>query len=284
MRPAGMRMRLGRLKQNANAVLTALGLRRKGFYSPYDGIARANWTVEPYPEVASLLARQRPVFEDFLARMKRQEARLLASQDDPEGPDWTSRWLSPLDCAVVYTGIAEFRPASVIEIGAGNTTHHMCRAVADHALPTRITCIDPAPRVDLGGFGVTLLKRPLSVADVDLFRRLAPGDAILIDSSHLLQQGFDVDILFNRGFPVLKPGVLVHLHDVFLPYGYPPDWETLRYNEQNALIGWLLSGSFEVLFAAHYVWRDMQDALAECCPGLPLRSKANGGSFWVRKT
>ena len=44
--------------------------------------------------------------------------------------------------------------------------------------------------------------------------------------------GTDVDFLLNRILPALPAGVLVHVHDVFLPDDYPADWEWRGYNEQ----------------------------------------------------
>ena len=61
---------------------------------------------------------------------------------------------------------------------------------------------------------------------------LAPGDVLSIDSSHILMPGTDVDILLNRVLPALPAGVLVHIHDVFLPDDYPPAWSWRGYNEQ----------------------------------------------------
>jgi hypothetical protein len=123
----------------------------------------------------------------------------------------------------------------------------------------------------------------LEPSDVERIADLEAGDILFIDSSHFMQQGFDVDILFNRGFPALRKGVIVHVHDVFLPYGYPKGWEWLRFNEQLALVGWVVSGYFDTLFATQYVWRDMAEDLRNVCRSIRPASRGDGGSLWLQK-
>lgn len=275
-------MNVNTLKFRANQALTGLGLRNKGFYSPYDYLDSVDWDEAHYPAIRHLFDRRVQSFRAFLDQMDDLEASLVGLAADPDGPQLNSRFLSPLDAASVYTAMVRYRPARVLEIGSGNTTHFMARAIADHDLPTRITCVDPEPRLDITGLDVDFQRRVLNRGDVDLIASLEPGDVLFIDSSHFMQQGFDVDILFNSGFPALKPGVIVHVHDVFLPYGYPSHWEWLRFNEQMALVGWLVSEFFEPLFAAHYVLRDMADDLADVCRSLGLHHGC-GGSLWMQK-
>lgn len=75
----------------------------------------------------------------------------------------------------------------------------------------------------------------------------------------------------------------MHVHDIFLPFGYPSTWKPHRFNEQMALIGWLASGDFDVIFASHFVWRTMPDELRAICAPLDLASPENGGSLWMIK-
>jgi hypothetical protein len=95
----------------------------------------------------------------------------------------------------------------------------------------------------------------------------------------------DVDIEFNRIFPALAPGVLVHVHDIFLPFDYPPAMQGWCYSEQNALIGWIVSGFFEVVFPAHYVRRvhagHVEERLGRHFPPLARRG---AGSIWLRRS
>ena len=271
------------MKCRTNQLLTGLGIRRKGFYSPYDHTRDADWDVPAYPHIKAQFDRLQNRFGSFLAEIDSNELFFLRLARSDDAHLLTSRFLSALDACVVYTGIASFKPKRVLEIGSGHTTHFITRAIADHGLDTKVTCIDPKPRCEIERLPVTFERRVLDRSDVERIADLEPGDVLFIDSSHFMQQGFDVDILFNRGFPALKPGVNVHVHDVFLPYGYPKHWEWLRFNEQLSLIGWLISGYFDVTFATQYVWRDMTDDLRQVCKTFRPDRHGDGGSLWLRK-
>ena len=271
------------MKCRTNQLLTGLGIRKKGFYSPYDHAHVADWDVPAYPHIKEQFDRLQNRFGSFLAEIDANERFFLALARSEDAGILTSRYLSALDAMVVYTGIASFKPRRVLEVGSGHTTHFITRAIADHGLSTKVTCIDPKPRCEIARLPVSFERRVLDGSDVDRIAELEDGDVLFIDSSHFMQQGFDVDILFNRGFPALRPGVIVHVHDVFLPYGYPKRWEWLRFNEQLALVGWVISGYFETLFATQYVWRDMADDLRQVCKSFRPDLKGDGGSLWLRK-
>ncbi len=269
-------------KQRANYILTALGLRQKGFFTPYNYLSTIAPTSPPYPEVFDLIERSKPNYAQFLSVMAKHEVFYLKTASGSIVPNWNSSYLSPLDAACLYSFVAHFKPARIVEIGSGNTTMFMCRAIADHGLTTNVTCIDPQPRIAIDGLPVEYQRRTLSIADVSSMANLKAGDFLFIDSSHILQPDFDVDIILNRILPRLRPGVIVHFHDIFLPFSYPKDWTHRRFNEQNGLIGWLLAGLLEPIFASHYVWREMSTELDAICKSFPLNTKANGGSLWLK--
>jgi predicted O-methyltransferase YrrM len=271
------------LRRRISFIMTSLKLWKKGFFTPYYYLDDTDWDIEAYPQILELFKSKQLEFNDFLAKIAANADHLLRSKNSPDGPKWESRFISPLDGASIHTFVGAYRPPRIIEIGSGNSTHFMARAITDMGLSTRILCIDPMPRVDIETLPVEIERRVLNRSDLAQFSALSPGDLVFIDSSHIVQQGFDVDILFNIVFPVLKSGVLVHVHDIFLPFGYPPSWQSYRFNEQLALIGWITSGYFDVIFASHYVWRTERDRLKELCPALDLASPKNGGSLWMVK-
>jgi predicted O-methyltransferase YrrM len=271
-------------KQRLNQIFTAVGLRQKGFHTPYDHIASTSWAVSPYPVIQQSFEALTPRFLHFVESIAEHAENIAAMRDSSGDPKWNTRWLSPLDMAALYTFVATTRPGKIIEVGSGVTTHTIARAISDHGLPTELICIDPMPRIRIDGCPSTFLKRTFSEKDIDLCATLGENDVLFIDSSHFLQQGFDVDILFNRVFFELQPGTVVHIHDVFLPFGYPDTWQRFRFNEQNALIGWIGTGFFDVLFAAHFVWRTQEEYLARKIPNLDLTCPENAGSIWLKKT
>jgi hypothetical protein len=148
---------------------------------------------------------------------------------------------------------------------------------------TEIICIDPSPRQSIEDLPVTFVRRVLTEADAELCATLEANDILFIDSSHIMLPGMDVDIEFNRIFAQLKPGVIVHVHDVFLPYDYPPEWRDRCWSEQNALVGWLF-GAFEIVYPGHYVIRQHGDLIDEAFAAFPICRIKDAGSIWLRKT
>lgn len=268
--------------RRANFLLTALGIRKKGFYTPYNYLDSTANTAPPFPEVFDLFDKCRPAFEQFLSVMNTHEAFYTNFHNGQINPNWSSSFLSRLDGACIYSFIAHFKPDQIIEIGSGNSTMFMARAVADHGLQTKMTCIDPQPRISIDALPVQIVRRALAIEDVARVSSLRAGDVLFVDSSHIMQPDFDVDIILNRIFPRLRPGVFVHFHDIFLPYPYPAAWKNYRFNEQNSLISWLLGHRVEPIFASHYVWREMQTDLNAICTKFSLNTASNGGSLWLK--
>jgi hypothetical protein len=155
--------------------------------------------------------------------------------------------------------------------------------VQDGGLSTRITCIDPAPRASLKKLEVEHRQALLRDADAGVFEALAAGDVLFIDSSHIAMPGTDVDRLFLDVLPRLASGALIHIHDIALPYAYPAIWDWRGYNEQ-LLVGALLQGGYELIFASHYLVRDRSEALQKgILSELPLFPGAHETSLWLRK-
>ena len=280
--------RRGTFRRLALGLPTLLGLRQRGFFIPYryaDGLARARAQAQ-YPAVEALFARRAPAFAEALADLERCAAALEAiGHDTPApAPRWHQDWFPRLDAALAYAMVRRHRPARIVEVGSGHSTRFIVRAVADGALATRITAIDPAPRATLAGLAVEWLRRRVPEVGPEPFATLAPGDLLFVDSSHILMPGSDVDFLLNQALPILPRGALVHLHDVFLPDDYPPDWQWRGYNEQTALVLPLLCDDWEVLFASHYVVTRMAAALSgSVAARLPLLAGARESSLWLRR-
>jgi hypothetical protein len=78
--------------------------------------------------------------------------------------------------------------------------------------------------------------------------------------------------------------MLVHVHDIFIPYEYPTNYDELCYTEQY-LLHCLLSGSsrYQTLLSTHYLSRNyhaqMQQTFGEKVGRDPLFS---GASYWFQ--
>lgn len=190
-------------------------------------------------------------------------------------------WFDTPDAEALYLMIRRFAPARVVEVGCGNSTRVTRQAVIDAGLATRITAIDPAPRADIAPVVDRFEPARLESVDPARFAELAAGDVLFIDSSHQVRVGNDVAHLFCRIIPALAPGVVIHVHDVFLPYEYPrrfcydcPGW-----GEQYLLHALLQGGGYELLWPGHYLQRARPDAVA----ALPFLAEGRAQSLWMRK-
>ncbi len=269
-------------------LLTLFNVARRGFFIPYryaeslpDAGERAS-----YGAIERLLERSRPVFADFLASMTRYASDFeQIGNDAPPQPRWRQSWFPRLDAATAYSLVRNHAPKRIIEVGSGHSTRFVARAIADGGLDTQVTAIDPAPRADLGSLPVTLVRKTLHEAGSDLFGQLEAGDFLMIDSSHILMPGSDVDMLFGQILPALPAGVLVQIHDVFLPDDYPASWDWRGYNEQLGVLPLLGTGGWEPVFACHFAVSRMADEVAaSAVGGLELPDEAIESAFWLRKT
>lgn len=109
------------------------------------------------------------------------------------------------------------------------------------------------------GPGVRLIERPLRYVPSDAFTCLAPGDILLIDSSHVSKVGSDVNRLFFEILPGLANEVLVHVLDVFFPFEYPRAWveKGHGWNEAYLVRAFLqYNGAFAIaLFSSYLIQR-----------------------------
>ncbi len=278
---------LRRLRRRLGAAiwptLTVLGLARRGFFIRYDYAAGLPETVPVYDAVERLFRRDDAAFEAFIDEMATHLDTFRTFDGTGSSPRWGGAMLPPLDGAAAYAMVRRAAPRRIVEIGSGDSTRFLVRAARDAGARCAIVCIDPQPRRAIEDLGVDFRRRMLGEEDVALCETLEPGDILFIDSSHIMMQGMDVDIEFNRIFPVLRPGVLVHVHDVFLPFGYPEHWSSRFFNEQNALIGWLISGYFRVVFPGHYATRRLQPLLEAALGAFEPLRRPLAGSLWLRR-
>ena len=191
-------------------------------------------------------------------------------------------WFPSLDAAVAYALVRERKPQRIVEIGSGHSTRILARAECGVG---EILAIDPMPRTDIVGLpGVRIVSSTLQAAPADVFDGLKAGDVLFIDSSHILMPGSDVDILLNRVLPRLPAGVLVHIHDIFLPFDYPTIWGWRNYNEQQGVVPLLATGAYRPLFSSVWATRRMTERLAASVVArLPQPADAMPTSLWLEK-
>lgn len=205
----------------------------------------------------------------------------------PEAPHWGNAWMPVLDAVALYCLVAQKRPRYYVEIGSGNSTKFVAQAIADHHLDTRIISIDPRPRAEIDALCDEVLRKPLEQCNLELFGLLGKDDIVFADSSHRSLMNSDVTVFCCEILPALAGGVVVGIHDIFLPYDYPEQWVGRYYSEQYLLACYLLARGplLRVVLPVHFMLRRAagRDAAQAFCAGLPGAPQPDGGSFWLER-
>lgn len=195
-----------------------------------------------------------------------------------------------LDSRSLFVLLREWRPRRIVEVGSGYSSLLMAdvnrRFLDDRC---EITCIEPYPRPFLirGIPGLRrVIQEKVQAVPLSVFDELEAGDILFIDSSHVAKTGSDVNHLFFKVLPRLAAGVRVHVHDIFLPHDYPPDWvlgENRSWNEQYIVRALLMySTAFRVVFGCSYAVHRFPDELSRAL-ALPDGRVFGGGSIWLER-
>jgi len=192
-----------------------------------------------------------------------------------------------LDSRSLFALLQHVRPKNIIEVGSGYSTllmNDINKRFLDSSVS--ITCIEPYPRSFLMGAGMNINLKKSFVQDInlDFFSQLGENDILFIDSSHISKIGSDVNYLYLEVLPNLNPGVIIHIHDIFLPNEYKFEWieSGIFFNEQY-LVQMMLSYSsrYEIIFTSNYAHVAHRKLLAQA---LKVNEEATfgGGSMWIR--
>jgi hypothetical protein len=208
----------------------------------------------------------------------------------PRGYFLQNSQFSWLDARALFVMLRWLAPRRMIEVGSGFSSL-LSADVNQRFLGGRMDfrCIEPYPRPFLeDGFdGLTeLIVAPVEALPIETFEALQAGDILFIDSSHVSKTGSDVNYLMLEVLPRLNPGVVIHIHDIFLPNEYKEEWvleEGRSWNEQYLVQALLIhSSGFEVLFGCSYAYQRFRDAVREALR-LPQGQEFGGGSLWIRR-
>ncbi len=198
--------------------------------------------------------------------------------------------------ASLYTILRKYRPNKAFEIGSGNSSLIFSAALARNAsegYDCDYIVVDPYPtpllHPDLPSL-TQIIPQRVELMDVSFFESLKENDILFIDSGHTVRTGSDVNFLFLDVLPRLAPGVIVHVHDIGLPYEYPEVYFTnpsfrMFWTEAYLLQAFLTFNSeFEILLALSYLMSEKRQEFAQAFPHYdPSRHRARSGSFWMRR-
>src|SRR5258708_3371445 len=153
--------------------------------------------------------------------------------------------------------------------------------------PGQSTLIEPYPPPHLSDMKLPgeFIRKKVQEVPLEQFQQLEAGDVLFIDTSHVIKVQNDVEYELLHILPSLKPGVIVHIHDIFTPYDYPAEWligsgPNLGGNNEQYALECLLSGGgdWEVLLPLYLVWREHRQALQSFAD-----TEERPAAFWIRK-
>ncbi len=267
-------------------------LTRCSYLSPIPDVSSlddAIWgTRSQLPGIDLRVAQQLHLLTEVFPRFRSEyEALRRVPSQDPAAFYLDNPFFSGTDALVLYCMVRHLQPAHILEVGSGFSTRVSAAALLRNG-SGRLQCIDPYPPpiLEQGFPGLDRLY-PSKAEDMglDIFLALEAGDILFIDSSHVCRIGSDVRFLFLEVLPRLQPGVVVHVHDIYLPFEYRREWvkeKHLFWNEQYLLQAFLaFNSAFEVVFADTYMAYFHHKAVIAAFPTAPW---IGGGSFWIRRT
>ncbi len=226
----------------------------------------------------------------LLGHLRYGDELLCWLNQNPKAFDLTNVNFQSGDVEMWYNIVRHFKPKRLIEVGAGYSTliaiealkqnhqeneHHKCKHI----------CIEPFEMAWLEQTTVEVVRKKVEEVELDFFSQLEANDILFIDSSHVIRSQGDVLFEYLEVLPTLKPGVVVHIHDIFTPRDYPEQWvvKELRFwNEQYLLEAFLTNNPhWKIIAAVNYLKHKAFEQLKRACP--LLTKEREPGSFYIQK-
>lgn len=248
-----------------------------------------------HPQLLDVVEAQRETYASHLESfLKYKEVYFDISKADQESdetqPGWNNDFLPGLDIVAMYGLLRELNPKQYIEIGSGNSTKVARKAIKEGELDTKITSIDPYPRAQIDAMADKVIRKPIEeMEDYSDITNLEAGDILFIDNSHRCLPNSDVTVCFLELLPQLKKGVIVHVHDIYIPYDYPQFMCDRAYSEQYVLTAFLLANpkKYRPILPNYFISEDaeLKKILAPVWEHENLQGvEQHGGSFWFEVT
>lgn len=272
------------------------------FFSPKYQNAFLDYPVELKPryghglpahtQLYQLIDENRQIYENYLRRFFTYKQNFISIKRNDQQPDeyepfWNNNFLPGLDIVSIYGFLAELKPKRYIEVGSGNSTKVAYKAIKDQQLPTKITSIDPFPRATIDKLSDEIIRMPFEKTDLSMLDVLEENDILFIDNSHRSLPNSDATVFFLEVLPRLRKGVIVHIHDIYIPYDYPQDMCDRLYNEQYLLACFILANHsrYKTILPNYFVSQDkeLSKILADVWNNPQLSGvETHGGSYWLQ--
>jgi len=208
--------------------------------------------------------------------------------------DPTDAWYRYSDVIFLIAVMQHFKPKKVIEIGSGHSSAVMLDAnEIFFEQKINLTFIEPFPRERLNDVlkeddrkSITIIENKVQEVDVSLFRSLEENDILFVDSTHVSKIGSDVNHIFFNILPILKPGVLIHFHDIFYPFELPANWifgNKWFWNEVYILRAFLMNNAdYKIVLFNSMLQKKFVSWFEKNMPDCLVGSEETG-SIWVKK-
>lgn len=173
--------------------------------------------------------------------------------------------------AYIYAAfIADLKPKTIIEVGSGYSSACALDMVDAFNLDTQLIFIEPYPErlysliSDADQMRVRIFETGVQEVSLSVFDQLEAGDILFLDTTHICKTGSDVAHELFQVLPNLKPGVILHFHDIFDGWEYPVQWidEARSWNEIYVLRAYLMfNQAFEIIYFNDFMWRNFKDRI-----------------------
>ncbi len=193
------------------------------------------------------------------------------------------------DAIFLHCMIRKYQPKQIVEVGSGFSSAVM---LDTNQLffndQISLTFIEPHTErlktllKESDHKATAIIETEVQKVPLSVFENLNACDILFIDSTHVSKTGSDVNHLLFRVLPRLKPGVLIHFHDIFYPFEYPKDWvfKGRNWNEGYILKAFLMhNNDYEIKLFSDYLHKHHKNSFVE----MPLCYKNPGGNIWLEK-
>jgi Methyltransferase domain len=246
----------------------------------------------PHKLLYEIINSNRACYESVLKGALKYKENIFEIKEDKyvindTEPGWNNGYFPGLDIIMLYSLLSEINPKTYLEIGSGTSTCVAYKAKNDNNLSFTISSIDPFPRKEINNIADKVERKDLQKSSLEYFHSLNEGDILFFDGTHTLYPNSDVMWFFLEILPILKKGVYVQLHDIYLPYDYPLFMCDRYYNEQYILAACLLNnpGRYKIICPNYFIYteKELHNILQPYWNDVRFNNiEAHGGSFWMK--
>jgi len=189
-----------------------------------------------------------------------------------------------IEAQALHAIIRHFKPNRIVEVGSGISTYCMLKAsemnTKEVGAMSKLISIEAYPSNRIRGLHqIQLIPEQVQNVPMDLFYELKQNDLLFIDSSHTVRAGGDVNYLILEVLPRLDKGVVVHFHDIYLPFDYQRDvcQTFFHWAETSLLRSFLIfNEKVKIIFCLSQLHYARKDCLREVFPEYNPQRDTNG--------